>query len=163
MSTASGAQPIHDVGNDVRLLGLPDPPPRHPRRFRMLCRHNKYVQEFGQVRDADEIARRERLWENAIDEIEYETGRQVASMRAASSGGSSTSAATCASFRPALAALRRDRCRAGEPAGVCSVRGRRGSEPPDRRQEPTMTVDRGLLGPDPVRGARRSSPRSPAS
>ena len=40
----------------------------------MLCRHNKYVQEFGQVRDLDEIARRERLWENAIDEIEFETG-----------------------------------------------------------------------------------------
>ena len=44
-------------------------------------RHNKYVQEFGQVRDLDEVARRERLRENAIDEIEFETGRQVASMR----------------------------------------------------------------------------------
>ena len=47
----------------------------------MLCRHNKYVQQFGQVRDLDEIARRERLWENAIDEIEFDTGRQVPSMR----------------------------------------------------------------------------------
>ena len=34
----------------------------------MLCRHNKYVQEFGRVRDADEIARRERVWEEAIDD-----------------------------------------------------------------------------------------------
>ena len=74
-------QPIHDVGNDVRLLGLPIRRPDTVAAFRMLCRHNKYVQEFGQVRDLDEIARRERLWEKAIDEIEYETGRQVASMR----------------------------------------------------------------------------------
>jgi nucleoside-diphosphate-sugar epimerase len=74
-------QPIHDVGNDVRLLGLPIRRPDTLASFRMLCRHNKYVQEFGQVRDLDEIARRERLWENAIEEIEYETGREVASMR----------------------------------------------------------------------------------
>jgi len=74
-------QPIHDVGNDVRLLGLPIRRPDTLASFRMLCRHNKYVQEFGQVRDLDEVARREGLWENAIDEIEYETGRQVASMR----------------------------------------------------------------------------------
>ncbi len=74
-------QPIHDVGNDVRLLGLPIRRPDTQASFRMLCRHNKYVQEFGQVRDADEVARRERLWEIAIDEIEFETGRQVASMR----------------------------------------------------------------------------------
>ena len=46
----------------------------------MLCRHNKYVQEFGKVRDGDEIARRERLWEKAIDAIEFETGREVASI-----------------------------------------------------------------------------------
>jgi hypothetical protein len=74
-------QPIHDVGNDVRLLGLPIRRPDTLATFRMLCRHNKYVQEFGQVKDADEVARRERLWENAIDEIEYDTGRQAASMR----------------------------------------------------------------------------------
>jgi nucleoside-diphosphate-sugar epimerase len=75
-------QPIHDVGNDVRLLGLPIRRPDTAASFRMLCRHNKYVQEFGQVRDLDEIARRERLWEMTIDGIEYDTGRQVASMRA---------------------------------------------------------------------------------
>lgn len=74
-------QPIHDVGNDVRLLGLPIRRPDTLATFRMLCRHNKYVQEFGQVKDADEVARRERLWENVIDEIEYDTGRQAASMR----------------------------------------------------------------------------------
>jgi hypothetical protein len=74
-------QPIHDVGNDVRLLKLPIRRPDTAASFRMLCRHNKYVQEFGQVRDAGEVAERERSWERAIDEIEFETGRQVASMR----------------------------------------------------------------------------------
>jgi nucleoside-diphosphate-sugar epimerase len=75
-------QPIHDVGNDVRLLGLPIRRPETAAGFRMLCRHNKYVQEFAGVRDADEVARRERVWEEAIDEIEYETGRQVAAIGA---------------------------------------------------------------------------------
>ena len=73
-------QPIHDVGNDVRLLGLPIRRPETAKSFRMLCRHNKYVQEFAKVRDADEIARRERLWEEAIEAIEYETGREVAAI-----------------------------------------------------------------------------------
>ena len=74
-------QPIHDVGNDVRILGLPIRRPDTAQAFRMLCRHNKYVQEFGRVRDGDEIARRERVWEQAIEAIEFETGRQAASLR----------------------------------------------------------------------------------
>jgi nucleoside-diphosphate-sugar epimerase len=73
-------QPIHDVGNDVRILGLPIRRPNTLHAFRMLCRHNKYVQEFGRVRDPDEIARRERLWGKVLDAIEFETGRQIASM-----------------------------------------------------------------------------------
>ncbi len=73
-------QPIHDVGNDVRILGLPIRRPNTLHAFRMLCRHNKYVQEFGRVRDPDEIARRERLWAKVLDAIEFETGRQIASM-----------------------------------------------------------------------------------
>jgi nucleoside-diphosphate-sugar epimerase len=73
-------QPIHDVGNDVRLLGLPIRRPETAKSFRMLCRHNKYVQEFAKVRDGDEIARRERVWEEAIEAIEYETGREVAAI-----------------------------------------------------------------------------------
>ena len=76
-------QPIHDVGNDVRILGLPIRRPDTGAAFRMLCRHNRYVQAYGQVRDPDEIARREHLWEEAIDEVEFESGRQVPSMRAA--------------------------------------------------------------------------------
>jgi hypothetical protein len=34
-------QPVHDVGNDVRLLGLPLRRPDTLHSFRMLCRHNK--------------------------------------------------------------------------------------------------------------------------
>jgi len=75
-------QPIHDVGNDVRLLGLPIRRPETAAGFRMLCRHNKYVQEFARVRDPDEVALRERVWEKAIDAIEYETGREVAGIPA---------------------------------------------------------------------------------
>jgi nucleoside-diphosphate-sugar epimerase len=73
-------QPLHEVGNDVRILGLPIRRPNTLDAFRMLCRHNKYVQEFGRVRDADEIARREHLWATVIDRIEFETGRQAASI-----------------------------------------------------------------------------------
>jgi nucleoside-diphosphate-sugar epimerase len=73
-------QPIHDVGNDVRILGLPIRRPDTAQSFRMLCRHNRYVQGFGKVRDADEIARRERIWDETIEAIEFETGRQVASL-----------------------------------------------------------------------------------
>jgi nucleoside-diphosphate-sugar epimerase len=73
-------QPIHDVGNDVRILGLPIRRPNTEHAFRMLCRHNKYVQEFGKVRDLDEIARREFLWEKALGAIEHHVGRQVASL-----------------------------------------------------------------------------------
>jgi len=73
-------QPIHDVGNDVRILGLPIRRPNTLFAFRMLCRHNKYVQDFGKVRDADEVARRELVWSQVLENIEFETGRQVASI-----------------------------------------------------------------------------------
>ena len=55
-------QPIHDVGDDVKILALPARRPDTVGAFRMLCRHSRFVQEFGTVRDPDEIARRERLW-----------------------------------------------------------------------------------------------------
>jgi nucleoside-diphosphate-sugar epimerase len=73
-------QPIHEIGNDVRLLGLPIRRPVTEHAFRMLCRHNRYVQEFGRVRDPDEIARRERLWEAFIDEVEERTGHEAAAL-----------------------------------------------------------------------------------
>ena len=76
-------QPIHGVGNDVRLLGLPIRRPNTEHAFRMLCRHNRYVQQFGRLRDADETARRERVWVRAIDEIEHQTGHQIGALPAA--------------------------------------------------------------------------------
>lgn len=73
-------QPIHDVGNDVRLLGLPIRRPDTVHATRMLCRHNKYVQEFGRVRDPDEVARREALWEDVLEGMEVQTGHEAASI-----------------------------------------------------------------------------------
>jgi nucleoside-diphosphate-sugar epimerase len=75
-------QPIHSVGNDVRVLGLPLRRPNTYHAFRMLCRHNKLVQEFGKVKDPDEIARREKVWAEALDRIEKESGRQASSLEA---------------------------------------------------------------------------------
>jgi hypothetical protein len=75
-------QPVHDVGNDVRILGLPLRRPNTVHAVRMLCRHNKYVQEFGRVRDADEVARRERLWVKALQAIELQTGHEAGAIGA---------------------------------------------------------------------------------
>jgi nucleoside-diphosphate-sugar epimerase len=71
-------QPIHEVGNDVRILGLPLSRPDTRHAFRMLCRHNRYVLEYGKIKDPDEIARREALWEKGVDAVERRTGRQAA-------------------------------------------------------------------------------------
>lgn len=76
-------QPIHSVGNDVRVLGLPLRRPNTYYAFRMLCRHNKLVQDFGRVKDPDEIARRERVWADAIERIERESGRLAGSLETA--------------------------------------------------------------------------------
>jgi nucleoside-diphosphate-sugar epimerase len=63
-------QPIHEVGNDVRILGLSDARPNAEHAFRMLCRHNRYVQDFGKIKDLDEISRRERLWLDFVENLE---------------------------------------------------------------------------------------------
>ena len=75
-------QPVHGVGDDVAVLALPSRRPDTLPAFRMLCRHNRFVQVFGTVRDPDEIARRERLWERVIDEIEFGTGEAAGSLPA---------------------------------------------------------------------------------
>jgi nucleoside-diphosphate-sugar epimerase len=76
-------QPIHEVGKDVEVLGMPDSRPNTLYAFRMLCRHNRYVQEFGAVRDLDEISRRERAWWNFVKSLEGDSGEPVGSMSAA--------------------------------------------------------------------------------
>ena len=75
-------QPIHQVGNDAALLGLPSERPNTERAFRMLCRHNQYVQEFGQVRDASEVSRRERVWAKLIARVETDVGVSAGSLSA---------------------------------------------------------------------------------
>ena len=65
-------QPIHEVGKDVEILGLPAQRPDAVHAFRMLCRHNKWVQNFGQLKDAEELSRRERIWWDLVLEIEDE-------------------------------------------------------------------------------------------
>jgi hypothetical protein len=75
-------QPIHEIGNDVRILGLPLRRPDTLHAVRMLCRHNRFVQEYGRVRDPDEVARRERVWEAAVEAIEGRTGQQAGAVRA---------------------------------------------------------------------------------
>ncbi|MEO5763598.1 MAG: SDR family oxidoreductase [Vicinamibacteria bacterium] len=78
---AEWGQPVHSVGNDVRLLGLSIRRPDTENAFRMLCRHNRFVQAYGRVRDADEIARREHAWEIALQRIEVGSGHQVGALR----------------------------------------------------------------------------------
>jgi len=75
-------QPIHQVGNDVSLLGLSAERPSTERALRMLCRHNQYVQAFGQVRDATEVSRRERVWEALIERIELDMGEPAGALSA---------------------------------------------------------------------------------
>jgi hypothetical protein len=41
----------------------------------MLCRHNRYVQDYGQIRDLAEISRREKLWSEFIKTLEAQTGQ----------------------------------------------------------------------------------------
>jgi len=75
-------QPIHEVGNDVRVLGLAPERPDASLAFRMLCRHNRFVQEFGKIRDADEISRREKVWRALIEDLERHWGGRVSTMPA---------------------------------------------------------------------------------
>lgn len=75
-------QPVHEVGNDHEVLGLPLPRPVTEHVFRMLCRHNRYVQEFGKVKDPDEISRRERVWRDFVLSLTQRTGRHVGAMSA---------------------------------------------------------------------------------
>jgi hypothetical protein len=75
-------QPVHEVGNDVRVLGLSAQRPNTRYAFRMLCRHNRYVQNFGQIWDLDEISRREKIWWDLIMQLEGTLDAPVGSMPA---------------------------------------------------------------------------------
>jgi hypothetical protein len=73
------------------LPSLPLPRPNTEHVFRLLCRHNRYVQEFGTIRDLDEISRRERAWSRFLASLEERMGKPAGSLSAAA-------------FRKALAA-----------------------------------------------------------
>lgn len=75
-------QPVHEVGRDVSLLGMPEQRPNTQHVFRMLCRHNRYVQDFGQVRDPGEISRREKVWWDFCLALEAETGGPAGALSA---------------------------------------------------------------------------------
>ena len=70
-------QPVHEVGNDVRILGLAEERPNAEHAFRMLCRHNRYVQDFGKVKDLDEISRREKIWLDFVEDLEVQSQKPV--------------------------------------------------------------------------------------
>ncbi len=81
-SYSEWGQPVHAVGNDVRILGLSEDRPDATHAFRMLCRHNRYVQEFGKVWDLHEISRRERIWWGFILELERQTNGPAGAIEA---------------------------------------------------------------------------------
>ncbi len=75
-------QPIHEVRKDIEVLKLQGPRPDMEYAFRMLCRHNRYVQHFGQVRDPEDISHREKSWKEFIDDLERRTGRLAGELSA---------------------------------------------------------------------------------
>ena len=79
---AEWGQPVHEVGHDVTLLGLSPTRPDPEHSFRMLCRHNRYVQDFGQIRDLDEISRREHRWQLFLEGLEKRLGIPAAELPA---------------------------------------------------------------------------------
>jgi nucleoside-diphosphate-sugar epimerase len=93
-------QPVHEVGNDVRILGLSEERPNAEHAFRMLCRHNRYVQDFGKIKDLDEISRRERLWLDFIQDLEDRQDRPVGELAAEEFRTALTGSVDTNSFRP---------------------------------------------------------------
>ncbi|MEL7058706.1 MAG: SDR family oxidoreductase [Acidobacteriota bacterium] len=75
-------QPIHQVGNDVRLLGLDPERPVTADAFRMLCRHNRFVQRYGAIKDLDEVSRREKIWAELMRDLEAATGKKAPAVAA---------------------------------------------------------------------------------
>ena len=118
------------MGNDVRILGLPLRRPDTANAFRMLCRHNKFVQEFGRVRDLDEVARREKAWEEALRAISYRTGREVATIPAREFLKLVSLEIDPHTFQPAVLKSRPSgRERSGSPEIRSTKQGRKGAAP----------------------------------
>ncbi len=99
-SYSEWGQPMHEVGRDVELLGLSAERPNTRYAFRMLCRHNRYVQNFGQVRDLDEISRREKVWWDFCCGLEQSTGGPVGAMAAEDFGRAVSESLDLERFEP---------------------------------------------------------------
>ncbi|MBI4863422.1 MAG: SDR family oxidoreductase [Candidatus Riflebacteria bacterium] len=125
-------QPVHEVGNDVQILGLPLPRPNGEHVFRMLCRHNRYVQEFGRVKDPREVSRREWLWGRFIHDLEKRTGRPAGSMPVKEFSARLGEAIDVASFQP-REQLQKSLCRPAPGSGPVSRRRRPGGGGGGRR------------------------------
>ena len=71
-------QPIHDVGNDVRILGLPIRRPAHAStRSACSAATTATCRSTAACATRDEVARREQAWGKAVDDIELRTGHEV--------------------------------------------------------------------------------------
>jgi len=79
---AEWGQPVHEVGNDVRLLGLDPARPDPCLSFRMLCRHNRWVQRFGRLRNRRELAAREHAWREFLRHLAVQEGCPPATLSA---------------------------------------------------------------------------------
>lgn len=106
-------QPVHQVGNDVEILGMPLPRPNTKEAFRMLCRHNKYVQDFGMIKDPLELSRRERLWTEFLDNLEVEIGKPAGEMPAKEFYKRFSAAFDKDTFQPIVANKDKERATAG--------------------------------------------------
>lgn len=82
-SYAEWGQPVHELGNDVRYLGLSVPRPDVKLLAHMMARHNKTVQEFGKVRDKTVLTDRERRWASFIAALEQKHGKHAGALTAA--------------------------------------------------------------------------------
>ncbi len=97
---AEWGQPVHEVGKDARVLGLGDDRPDAERAFRMLCRHNRYVQDFGQVRDEMEVSRRERVWRDFVIALEERTDKRAGDVPPAEFDAAAREAIDLPTFKP---------------------------------------------------------------
>eukprot|EP00906_Rhabdomonas_costata_P039391 RCo055702 len=79
-SYSQWGQPVHELGNDVRVLGLSEERPNLVDLTRVLVRHNQIVQDWGKLRNPAEIGRREKIWKEFIADLEARTGQHVGRM-----------------------------------------------------------------------------------
>ena len=52
------------------------PRPSSEEGFRMLCRHNKLVLDYGKIRDPMRVAKRERLWLKFLQSVQEGSGKR---------------------------------------------------------------------------------------